>query len=138
MDIQIRTFFLIYEPWIYQLEHLLVPHSTRKTHKNIIEIGPYGSPWVHIERIRSHRPYKGFKIPKIDLVCNIRLNMSLYVGLGILGWSQKISEEVFGQISMFFLKFDPGAQMKSRGVPYGPIPTGFFFCLGVQRVNLIN
>ncbi len=62
---------------------ILVPQLTTKTHKNLIEIGPYGSPWVHIERIRSHRPYKGFKIPKIDLVCNIRLNMSLDVGRGM-------------------------------------------------------
>ena len=60
----------------------LVPHLTRKIDKNLIEIGPYGSPWVHIERIRSHRQYKGFEIPKMDLVCNIRLNQSLDVGLG--------------------------------------------------------
>ncbi len=61
----------------------LVPHPATKTHKNLIEIGPYGSPWVHIERIRSHGCYKGSDIPKIDLVCNIRLNMSLDVGRGM-------------------------------------------------------
>ena len=38
----------------------LVPHPSRKTHKNLIEIGPYGSPWVHIERIRSHGCRTGF------------------------------------------------------------------------------
>ena len=51
--------------------------GARQIGKILVEMGLYGSPWVHIERIRSHRPYKGFKIPKIDLVCDIRLNMSL-------------------------------------------------------------
>ena len=58
-------------------------YLSRIFYKNLIEIGPYGSPWVHIERIRSHGPYKGFKIPKIDLVCNIRLNLGLDVGRGM-------------------------------------------------------
>ena len=57
--------------------------GARQIGKILVEMGLYGSPWVHIERIRSHGCYKGSDIPKIDLVCNIRLNMSLDVGRGM-------------------------------------------------------
>ncbi len=55
----------------------VVPYPTTKTYKNLIEIGPYGSPCVHIERIRSHRCRTGFDIPKRDLVCYIKLNFGV-------------------------------------------------------------
>ena len=40
-------------------------------------MGLYGSVWVHIEGIRSHRGYKGSDIGKRDLVCYIILNLGL-------------------------------------------------------------
>ena len=48
----------------------------------LYETGLYGSPWVHIERIRSHGCYKGSDIPNRDLVCYIILNLGLDVGRG--------------------------------------------------------
>ena len=59
----------------------MVPHLTRKIDKNLIEIGLYGSIWVHIEGIRSHVGYKGSDIAKRELVCYIILDLDLNVGL---------------------------------------------------------
>ena len=38
------------------------PQLTIKNDKILTEMGLYGSVWVHIEGIRSHRVYKGFYI----------------------------------------------------------------------------
>ena len=52
----------------------------RQIDKILIEMGPYGSIWVHIEGIRSHVGYKGSDIAKRDLVCYIILKYFLDVG----------------------------------------------------------
>ena len=62
--------------------------GARKNGKILVEMGLYGSPWVHIERIRSHGCYKGSDTPNRDLVCYIRLNLGLDVGWGIIFWSK--------------------------------------------------
>ena len=55
--------------------------SGRKIDKILIEMGPYGSIWVHIEGIRSHGCSKGSDIPNKDLVCYIILDLDLNFGL---------------------------------------------------------
>ena len=51
-------------------------------------MGPYGSVWVDIERIRSHRGYKGSDIAKRDLVCYIIFDYCLDVGWGNIFWKK--------------------------------------------------
>ena len=58
----------------------MVPHLIRKIDKILIEIGLCGSVWVDIERIRSHRGYKGSGIAERDLACYNILKCFLDVG----------------------------------------------------------
>ena len=68
--------------------------GARQIGKILVEMGLYESPWVHIERIRSHGCYKGSDIPNRDLVCYIRLNLGLDVGWGdvFLGKTKNMHE----------------------------------------------